>query len=331
MCDETMSAIRKDTGTEVWYNDPTNSNESICASCHSKEARKKPRKKAEWTHEARLKASQDKLGPKNPQYGKSSWNKGVPHSSNTRKKLSEAGKGRIAWNKGIKTGISPPNKGKHPTAEQLTKMSLAMKGRKLTDEHKRKIAEGLKKSSYLRKGRKFSLETLAKMSAARKGKAPSNKGKKASPETIEKLKAWRATIKLPFKDTAPEKIVRQILLGLDVQFSEQKIIRVASSNHPCDFYIPLANLLIEADGDHWHANPNPHTGTNHHEGYAPNIKIGKHEVSKIWEYDRKVNEAAIALGYKMLRIWESELRTDLAGCIEKIRAAIAAAQSIFIQ
>jgi hypothetical protein len=53
-----------------------------------------------------------------------------PPSEATRKKLSEAGKGRIPWNKGKHTGQIPWNKGKIGcySEESLVKMSQSQKG-----------------------------------------------------------------------------------------------------------------------------------------------------------------------------------------------------------
>ena len=62
--------------------------------------------------------------------GKVPWNKGIPMSEETKKKLSEYHMGRTAWNKGKKASL-----------ESKRKMSVAHKGKKLTDEHKQKIAD----------------------------------------------------------------------------------------------------------------------------------------------------------------------------------------------
>ena len=58
-------------------------------------------------------------------------NTGIPHSEETKKRMSEAHKDQVPWNKGIKTG---------PMSEETKKkLSAALTGRKLTQEHKDKI------------------------------------------------------------------------------------------------------------------------------------------------------------------------------------------------
>ena len=90
----------------------------------------------------------------------------------TRRKLSEAGKGRIspkkgiktnkpAWNRGLKTGPAW-NKNKHLSDETKLKLSKAHKGKRLSDETKKKM-------SIAHKGRHLSDETKKKMSKAKLG------------------------------------------------------------------------------------------------------------------------------------------------------------------
>jgi len=92
-------------------------------------------------------------------------------SEETRKKLSESGKGR-----------------KH-TLKAKRKMSESGKGRKMSDESKRKNSEA-------KKGSKRSEETKSKISEAKKGRPAHNKGKKWSPESIAKRQATRARNRL---------------------------------------------------------------------------------------------------------------------------------------
>ena len=101
--------------------------------------------------------------------GKSSWIKGKHRSEETKKKISEAEKGRIPWNRGKHLGPLPE--------ETKRKISEAHKGKKISEEARRKMSEAKKGRVSNMKGCKLSEETRRKMSEAKKGKPTWNKGK----------------------------------------------------------------------------------------------------------------------------------------------------------
>lgn len=71
-----------------------------------------------------------------------------------------------------------------------------------------------------------------------------------------------------------------------------------------DFYLPSHNLIIEYQGDYWHANPNKYSsGT-----FIRILKRGPVLVDDIWARDEQKREAAIQAGYKVAYIWESEYK-----------------------
>ena len=87
----------------------------------------------------------------------------------TRRKMSEAKKGK-----------PPHNKGKSISVEQKAKLSEALKGKPLSEETRAKMSEA-------QKGKTLSEEHRQKMSEAKKGKSPHNKGKPMSVEQKTKL------------------------------------------------------------------------------------------------------------------------------------------------
>lgn len=139
---------------------------------------------------------------------------GKHRSEETKRKISEANKGKIAWNKGkkhtdeakIKMSMSHIGKkhseetkkkisknnakwnlGMNLSEETKRKISQTLTGRKLSDEHKRKM-------SKYRIGKKHSDETKQKLSEAKKGKnnpmfgkSTWMKGRKHSEETKKKI------------------------------------------------------------------------------------------------------------------------------------------------
>lgn len=73
------------------------------------------------------------------------------------------------------------------------------------------------------------------------------------------------------------------------QFSIKKFI--------VDFYLPNQNLVIEADGDYWHGNPNK---------YNEFDKIQK----KRRKIDKRKNNTLKKLGYNLIRFWGSEIKNS---------------------
>lgn len=104
---------------------------------------------------------------------------GRVHSAETKIKMSEAKKGKTTWNKGVQM-----------SEESKLKLSKSKTGKKLTEEHKNKISEKLKgrvQSESAKKsigdahrGKNVSEETRKKLSEAAKGKPAWNKGMRKS-------------------------------------------------------------------------------------------------------------------------------------------------------
>ena len=119
----------------------------------------------------------------------------------TRKKISESNKGRIAPNKGKpmseeqKRKLSEINKGKHLSDETKRKMSEKRKGRHHTEESKKKMSESKKGKQFSEEHRRkiseskknISEETRKKISESRKGIPAPNKGKHHTEETKKKM------------------------------------------------------------------------------------------------------------------------------------------------
>ena len=101
------------------------------------------------------------------------------HSVESKRKMSDAKKGKTTWNKGL-----------HMSEESKLKLSKSKTGKKLTEEHKNKISEKLKgrvQSESAKKsigdahrGKNVSEETRKKLSDAAKGKPAWNKGMRKS-------------------------------------------------------------------------------------------------------------------------------------------------------
>lgn len=74
-------------------------------------------------------------------------------------------------------------------------------------------------------------------------------------------------------------------------------------------------IAIFVDGNFWHA-----YGHKAHLGE----QIGSHKdywvrkLTRNVERDREVNDALTELGWVVFRFWESDIKTDLEGCVSKV-------------
>lgn len=83
-----------------------------------------------------------------------------------------------------------------------------------------------------------------------------------------------------------------------------------------DFFIPELNLVIEFNGDYWHCNPNKYDK----EFYHPHKKM---TAKQIWEYDEsKKYVIENEFNYKLIIIWESDVRKNKDNIIEMILSEI---------
>lgn len=97
-----------------------------------------------------------------------------------------------------------------------------------------------------------------------------------------------------------------IFLDIDevknVEFISQ--YRIPGVSFIYDFYLPKYNLLIEYNGDYWHANPKKYkSGT-----LLKRIKCNEVLVEEIWERDRTKRKEAEDKEYKLTYIWEDDYK-----------------------
>ena len=79
-----------------------------------------------------------------------------------------------------------------------------------------------------------------------------------------------------------------------------------------DFEIDKTKILIEVNGDFWHANPEKYKA-----GDVVHFPDGHRKVEEIWKNDERKRLTAEAKGYKLLIIWESELNKTSDLLLEK--------------
>lgn len=193
-----------------------------------------------------------------------------------------------------------------------------IKGQKFTEEHrlnmsKSFIGERSKKQALRMKElrnhkefygeeyiKKLSLSQLKRhkekpLSQSEKDKiSKSLMGHPVLEATREKIIEARKTQVFPLKDSFIEIKIQNYLKQLNVEFFTHQYMRVIEHGYQCDMIIPSMNLIIECDGDYWHANPIffPHPTTRQ-----------ESQINK----DRIRTAELIAKGFKVLRLWECEI------------------------
>lgn len=121
----------------------------------------------------------------------------------------------------------------------------------------------------------------------------------------EKLDDWKHKNKMPkgSRDTKIELYTKFILNKYNIHYLHQYSI----GSFYVDFYIPLYNLVIEVDGDYWHANPIRYNSSDIIKYPGNRIVIAE----DIWNADMQRQLNIEKLGYSVVRIFGSELTEDV--------------------
>lgn len=99
----------------------------------------------------------------------------------------------------------------------------------------------------------------------------------------------------------PEQKISDILDSLGITHTRQFLIREPNKRYYYDIYIPAFNLIIEFNGDYWHANPNKYKSND-----VVFFKFGEVIAQEIWDKDKKKIDAAKNKGHNVIIIWEAE-------------------------
>jgi very-short-patch-repair endonuclease len=86
------------------------------------------------------------------------------------------------------------------------------------------------------------------------------------------------------KDTSIEVKIQDYLKDLKIDFFTHQYVNQIEHSYQCDIFVPAMDLVIECDGNYWHKYP-----------------VGN-------EIDHIRTSELIAKGFKVLRLWESEIK-----------------------
>lgn len=82
-----------------------------------------------------------------------------------------------------------------------------------------------------------------------------------------------------------------------------------------DIALTRQKIAIFVDGDFWHARGHQDSPG---EQVASNKEFWQKKLARNVERDREVNDELTEAGWLVLRIWESDIKKDLAGCIKQL-------------
>ena len=225
--------------------------------------------------------------------------KGKKHSSESILKMQEAHKGAIAWNKGLKGSI-PWNKGKTGiySEEQLKRMSEIGKKLMSNPEYRKRIGEGVKKAFSTPEAKKRLIEIHSTPEAKAKSRE----------QMIKNIQQGKYT---KIRDTLPEKMIKHELIKKgykeEIDFVHQYNLY---NRFVCDFCFPKQKVLIEVNGDFYHANPIKYSGKNLHEIQKKSLLTDKRKEAYIKVIDNG--------SWTLITIWESDINANVAKCVDRI-------------
>ena len=105
---------------------------------------------------------------------------------------------------------------------------------------------------------------------------------------------------IKWKDTKPEMIVRKYLFSRGLRFRVQ--VRKLPGNP--DIVLPKYKTVIFVNGCFWHG----HEGCKYFRLPKSNVEFWKEKIERNIERDRESMLALFDLGWKVIRVWECELR-----------------------
>lgn len=122
------------------------------------------------------------------------------------------------------------------------------------------------------------------------------------------------------KNTGPEVTLRSAVHRLGLRYRLHS--RVAKGCTP-DFVMPRWRTAVFVDGCFWHGCP-AHSPAKFR---GPNGDLWTAKLARNRDRDRRTSRAASEAGWKVIRIWECEVKADARAAAERVRAAAHAANS----
>lgn len=144
-------------------------------------------------------------------------------------------------------------------------------------------------------------------------------GKKRDPKVTHKIMS-----SIPSKDTKPELLLRRALWRDNLRY------RVNYKKLPGkpDIVFTKYHIAVFCDGDFWHGHNWAIRGLDSlEEELAGYSDFWRTKILRNVERDNEINSALKALGWTVIRIWESDINKDINGCVRIVKNAIMSAKS----
>ena len=230
----------------------------------------------------------------------------VHHLKGTKRSKKSSEKQSVSMKKRYDDGLVHPMTGKHHTTESKKAQSKATKEFLASEKGKellKKMAKTQFKTGQIPWNKDKPLSEEARMKMIRT---------MSTPEFRELRSFIRSRIKLPTKDTKPEKILQAFCNSEGIKFQKHKWFNLGFQRAEADLFIE-PNICILADGDHYHANPNllKHDGTMR---YPPDRVLHKayknkpeRTVMDKWMIDDMITKGLKKQKQKVLRFWEYDI------------------------
>lgn len=218
----------------------------------------------------------------------SAASKGKPksksHAANISKSL--AGKPK-PWNRGEGNPNYKNKAQSQPEARANFLAAVKLRGQSWTDQERKRHSQRMSTSTNKMRGQKHTPEALRRISAVKK------KQYAEGTVNIRHFKLSRAE-----KDIT--NYLRQCGHNVKTQF------HITGVPYLYDLFLPDLNLLIEYQGNYWHANPRKYPP-----GTLLNIqRKGPTPVEVIWKRDQDKKEQAEQRGYRVVYVWEDDFQTN---------------------
>ena len=256
--------------------------------------------------------------------GQKAWKKGISPSEETRRKMRLAGKGKTSW------------LGKKHSEESKRKMSEVHIGKRPSEETRKKISESYKKvwaNLELRKKRAEAHKKIMASPGHRQKMSEASKKNWINPEyrkkiidfvsTLENREKSRKRILKQFEagnfpgvqNTKPERQIKEELIKRGYKEGTDFIHQYKFMNKfMCDFCFPQQKVIVEVNGDYWHANPKKYSGKELHPRQRKALGSDKAKEAYITKVDNS--------SWTFLSFWESDINKDVVKCVDKIKEVL---------